>query len=362
MDELQQHYCAWHHLIGLTQHDRRLLFSQYPNPDAAYSATLPNLQAQGFSSKGSKAWCEFSLKPKAHAAWQQMQAQLPRLQNVSIVSVGDANYPPLLRETPDHPPLLYVRGDVSVLAKPQLAIVGSRRCSQAAQETAFSFAKHLAGQDIVITSGGALGIDTAAHKGAINSGSTIAVMGTGIDGCYPASNAPLYEDIQQNGAVVSEFRPGVSAKAGHFPRRNRIIAGMAVGTLVVEAALRSGSLITAHLALDYNREVFAIPGSVNDPRSKGTHALIKQGAKLTETAEDIFEEFAWPNTELSAPVSMSTPEGPAAQLLEKVDYTFTSLDNIAKRACLPVATLLPQLLELELSGYIAQEDGGYIRR
>lgn len=363
MDELQQHHAAWHQIQGVSDKDRRLLLAYYSTPEAAYAAHPDALAAIGLSAKAAAAWRAFGAAPRQHAAWAQAQSLLPLLSQVSVITTHHPHYPPLLREIPDYPPLLYVRGDTAVLTRPQLAVVGSRRCSHNAQALASSFAKHIAAQGTVITSGGALGIDAAAHRGALSCGATIAVIGTGIDGCYPPSNAALYNDIADHGAIVSEFRPRVSAKPGHFPRRNRIIAGMSHGTLVVEAALRSGSLITARLALDYNREVFAIPGPINDPRSKGCHALIKQGAKLTETADDIFEEFAWSTgPAASVPLTAPTaPDGPAAKLLACIDYSYTHVDDIAARAGEPIAQLLPQLLELELAGCVVQEDGGYTR-
>lgn len=204
----------------------------------------------------------------------------------------DLDYPPLLREIPDPPVMLYVMGNRRVLSRPQLAIVGSRHPTPMGGENARAFAKSLAGAGLVITSGLALGIDGAAHRGAVEAGGkTIAVVGTGLDRVYPPRHRDLAHDIIRHGALVSEFPLGTPPKPENFPARNRLISGLSLGTLVVEAALQSGSLITARLATEQGREVFAIPGSIHSPQSRGCHALIRQGAKLVETAQDILEEL-----------------------------------------------------------------------
>jgi DNA processing protein len=206
--------------------------------------------------------------------------------------VNDGRYPPLLREIPQAPPVLFVHGDPDCLRVPQLAMVGTRNPTPSGRETARQFAAHLAGAGMIITSGLALGIDAAAHQGALaGGGRTIAVMGTSLDRVYPAKHRDLARAIAERGALVSELPTGTPALAENFPRRNRLISGLALGVLVVEAALQSGSLITARLALDQGREVFAIPGSIHNPLAKGCHALIRQGAKLVETANDIVEEL-----------------------------------------------------------------------
>lgn len=205
---------------------------------------------------------------------------------------SDPDYPPLLREIPDPPVMLYVMGDRRVLSRPQLAIVGSRNPTPMGRENARAFAKSLAGAGLVITSGMALGIDGAAHRGALEAGGkTIAVAGTGLDRVYPSRHRDLAHDIVRHGALVSEFPLGTPPKPENFPVRNRLISGLSLGTLVVEAALQSGSLITARLATEQGREVFAIPGSIHSPQSRGCHALIRQGVKLVETAQDILEEL-----------------------------------------------------------------------
>ncbi|GBU09764.1 hypothetical protein AwWohl_09020 [Gammaproteobacteria bacterium] len=213
--------------------------------------------------------------------------------NCGLLSFIDASYPELLKQSADPPALIYFCGNLSILDKPQIAIVGTRHPTQEGIDNAYRFARNLALNGFVITSGLALGIDTIAHQAAVNEGlPTIAVLGTGINMIYPQSNRPLAKQIlQNNGLIISEFHNGTPPIAENFPKRNRIIASLALGTLVVEAALRSGSLITARLSFEENREVFVIPGSINNLQVKGCHYLIKQGAKLVENVNEIIEEF-----------------------------------------------------------------------
>ncbi|MFP4063404.1 MAG: DNA-processing protein DprA [Halochromatium sp.] len=209
-----------------------------------------------------------------------------------ILTLADPAYPPRLAELPSAPPLLFVRGDPALLREPQLAIVGSRNPTAGGVQTTRAFAAHLAGLGLVITSGLALGVDAAAHLGALESGRTIAVLGTGPDRVYPAAHRELAHRIGSEGALVSEFLPGVGPQASHFPRRNRTISGLSLGTLVTEAAPRSGSLITARYAAEQGREVFAIPGSIHNPLARGCHALIREGAKLIDSVDQLLEELA----------------------------------------------------------------------
>jgi len=280
-------------------------------------------------------------------------------------------YPPLLAATPGAPVALYVDGEPSLLARPQLAIVGSRTPTHAGRDNARSFASHLAGCGLTITSGLAAGIDSCAHGGALQkAASTIAVCGTGLDEVYPAEATALAAEIRQHGALVSEFPPGTPPQRQNFPQRNRIIAGLSLGTLVVEAAHRSGSLITAHRAIDYGREVFAIPGSIHNPLSRGCHRLIREGAKLIESAADILDELA--------PVFQAaiSPENAAPQpelddtqldaeyrkLLEYIGYEATQIDTMVERSGLTANAVSSMLLVLELRGYVnPAAGGGYTR-
>lgn len=278
-----------------------------------------------------------------------------------IVTLGDATYPPHLLNIADPPVLFYVRGNPALLAQRSLAIVGSRNATPQGVQTAESFARTLAGHGLCIVSGLALGIDAAAHHGALAAqGSTVAVIGTGADRIYPARNKALALAIAGQGAIVSEFPIGTPAIASNFPRRNRLIAGLAQGVLVVEAATESGSLITARLAAEQGREVFAIPGSIHSPVARGCHRLIKQGAKLVETAADVLDELGMPSTQPTAPHrQVNEADSP---LLQQLGHDPATLDELSMRSGLPTDRLLGELLDLELAGRIAQLPGNRYQR
>lgn len=292
---------------------------------------------------------------------------------VSLICLSDMAYPALLRETASPPPLLYVRGNSAALTLPTLAIVGSRHASRGGIEQATRFAASLAGGGFAVASGLAKGIDSAAHRGALSSGITIAVVGTGIDRCYPKSNQQLADSILNNdGVIVSELPPGTPPAASNFPRRNRIISGLSVGVLVVEAALKSGSLITARLAMEQGREVYAIPGSINNPLAKGCHQLIREGANLTETAGDIVEQLqgllSFKQEEVLS-VSEQPEESdkiatlkPSAQyLLTLIGYDPVDIDTLAHHSKLSTAELSGLLAELEILGLVENRSGIYQR-
>jgi DNA processing protein len=291
----------------------------------------------------------------------------------SLVTWGSASYPPLLSTIADAPLVLFGIGDLALLAKPQLAMVGARNPTTIGRETAQHFAAHLARGGLVITSGLALGIDAASHRGALAAGGgTIAVLGSGPDRVYPAANAPLARDIvAAGGLLLSEFPPGTAPRPENFPRRNRLISGLALGTLVVEAAVHSGSLITARLAAEQGREVFAIPGSIHSALSKGCHRLIRDGAKLVETAADVLSEL--PAHVVNAPDAR--PELPDEQrdlasrldkdyeiLLDALGHEPASVDTLLARTGLTADVVASMLLILELEGRIAQQPGGIFCR
>lgn len=290
-----------------------------------------------------------------------------------VLALGDPTYPDLLARIPDPPPLLYYVGDPEVLGQTQLAVVGSRNPTPAGRITATSFARYLVGQGLVITSGLARGIDAAAHEGALKGqGFTVAVLGTGVDRVYPSSNRALAHRIAESGIIVSEFPLGTPARPPHFPRRNRIISGLAIGTLVVEAARRSGSLITARLAAEQGREVFAIPGSIQNPMARGCHALIRQGAKLVETAADILEELP-PLLGVSQMPGVAAAETGAEddgggldpdyrELLAAMGYDPVSVDELVERTALTANVLSSMLLVLELEGHVSPVAGGQYAR
>jgi DNA processing protein len=282
-----------------------------------------------------------------------------------VVTLADADYPQALLASADPPALLYAKGDLSLLNRPALAIVGSRNASKQGEANALAFATALSGAGLTIVSGLALGIDAAAHRGGLaGTGSTIAVIGTGADRIYPSANEALAREIAEHGIIVSEFPLGTPPLAANFPRRNRLIAGLARGCLVVEAAERSGSLITARLAADIGLDVFAIPGSIHSPLSKGCHKLIKQGAKLVESAQDILEELRWEAVVASAPHSAGMPatDGPTASLLDALGHDPVDLQTLSSRAGLTPEQLLAMLLPLELEGRISQLPGGRYQR
>jgi DNA processing protein len=282
-------------------------------------------------------------------------------------------YPPLLRESPDAPAVLYVRGDVSILSEPQLAMVGSRNPTAGGRATAREFAVFFAHAGITITSGLALGIDTVCHEGALaGGGPTVAVLGCGLDQIYPRENQALADRIAGAGALISEFPPGSSPLPAHFPQRNRIIAGLTHGTLVVEAAQRSGSLITARLAGVAGREVFAIPGSIHNPLARGCHQLIRQGAKLVERPEDVLSEL---KISLVAQLVASTPGGPSQSqqgsplldkeykiLLDALAFEPASVDSLIERTGMNSESIASMLLILELDGHVAPHPGGRYSR
>ncbi len=279
-----------------------------------------------------------------------------------VVTLGDPEYPRLLLDSADPPTLLYVRGRVELLDRPMLAIVGSRNASRQGEIDAEAFAAALSAAGFVVVSGLALGIDAAAHRGALRGGGgTVAVVGTGLDRIYPARNEALARSISELGAIVSEFPLGTPALAANFPRRNRIIAGLARGCLVIEAAERSGSLITARLAAEAGRDVFAIPGSIHSPLSKGCHRLIKQGAKLVDSAQDVLDELGW-GGQASPREAADPPDPAAAALLEALGHHPVDTDTLLVRSGLTPDRLLAMLLQLELDGRIAALPGGRYQR
>ena len=287
-------------------------------------------------------------------------------QNNGVLTFNDTNYPSQLKEIADPPPVLFVRGNPDLLSLPQIAIVGSRNPSALGEETAFNFAKTLSHYGFVITSGLALGIDGASHRGALNAkGYTVAVAGTGLDRVYPARHKELATEIVNTGVMISEFPPGTTAKANHFPRRNRIISGLCQGLLVVEAAKQSGSLITARMALEQNREVFAIPGSIHNPLARGCNALIREGAKLVETTQDILEElnqYYQQDEKLLPLTTQSTLDLEQQTLLNRVMFSPTSIDHLVENTGESVEAISSMLLILELQGYLEATAGGcYVR-
>jgi DNA processing protein len=284
------------------------------------------------------------------------------------VTLGDADYPKLLLEIPDPPLLLYCRGQLQFLNRPALAVVGSRNATAQGVRNAEQFARAFSEAGLTIVSGLAQGIDAAAHRGGLAAGgSTIAVLGSGADVVYPPANAALTAEIAERGLLLSEFPLGSKPLAHNFPRRNRLISGLAQGCVVVEAALASGSLITARAAAEQGREVFALPGSIHSPLAKGCHALIKSGAKLAESADDVLSELsAFRRTGFASTRAAADEAAPAADgeepLLAHMGDAPVDVDSLCARAGLPAAHVSAELLRLELAGRVAALPGGLFQR
>lgn len=361
------------------------LLAAFGTPAAACSAPTSALRSLGLSAP----MVEVIRSPDQTAIAAALRwSEQPQ---ASILSLTDPRYPARLREIASAPPVLFVRGDPALLQEPQLAMVGSRNPTPGGVQTTRAFASHLAGLGLVVTSGMALGIDAAAHIGALESGRTIAVLGTGPDRVYPAVHRELARRISAEGALVSEFFPGVGPQSGHFPRRNRTISGLSLGTLVTEAAPRSGSLITARYAAEQGREVFAIPGSIHNPLARGCHQLIREGAKLIDSVDQLLEELAPQLREyLSMPasppaadpaeilpkerqaqecshplpspsaalMSASGLDGDYQRLLEAMGQDPVATDELVARTALSAQEVSSMLLLLELQGHVSCLAGG----
>lgn len=344
------------HAPGLGAGAIRRLLKEFGLPEAVLSARrselerfVPAAALQGLDTPATRSAVERSLD------WAAMPG-------CHIVPLSDPAYPRLLYEIPDPPTVLFARGHLALADTAAIAIVGSRNATPQGLANAERFAKALSSGGLTVVSGLALGIDAAAHRGGLaGAGSTIAVLGTGPDVCYPAKNAALAEEIAARGLLVTEFPPGTPPVAHNFPRRNRLISGMSRGVLVVEAAMASGSLITARTAIEQGREVFAIPGSIHSPLAKGCHALIKSGAKLVDSVADVLSELgAW-----QADSSARAPEADREDepsLLGHIGFDPVDLDSLCARAGLPAEQVSAQLLRLELDGRIAALPGGRYQR
>lgn len=280
-----------------------------------------------------------------------------------LITLADADYPRALLEIPDPPLLLYLKGRRELLSRPALAVVGSRNATPQGVKNAEIFARHLSDSGLCIVSGLALGIDGAAHRGGLaGAASSIAVVGTGLDIVYPSRHRALAHELAECGALVSELPLGTPSKAENFPRRNRIISGLSRGCLVVEAALQSGSLITARLAAEQGREVFAIPGSIHSPLSKGCHALIKQGAKLVESAQEILEDMGISVSGVKPVPAADSATTEEIRLLASLGHEARDIDSLSAECGLTAETVCAMLLKMELEGRIASLPGGLYQR
>lgn len=371
---------GWLHLLlvpGLGREGVRRLLAAFGSPRGVLQAEAEALAA----ATGGRAPTALRQEPPdlgraLDAVHTWLAGGAPR----QVLALDDAAYPRALLESPDPPLLLYVQGDPAWLSAPSVAIVGSRRPTAQGRDHAHGFARQLAAAGQVVVSGLALGIDGAAHEGALAAGgATVAVVGTGLDRVYPTRHHDLAHRITARGALVSEYLPGTPPLPENFPQRNRIIAGLSQGTLVVEAALQSGSLITARLANEAGREVFAIPGSILSEQSRGCHALIRDGARLVESAAEVLAELQQPllpglvstlkfNPKPEARPGLTTTPAPGATLaasdpvLDALGQDPISLDRLQSRCGWTTADLLARLLELELDGHVGRLPGGLFQR
>jgi len=334
------------------------LLRAFGDPSAILNASRSHLTAVAPAAAVSRL-----LEPLPAASLAAIRAWLGEPDN-ELIAWDDPDYPRALLELGHAPPVLYFVGRRELLNRPALAIVGSRNATPQGLDNARAFARALADAGLTIVSGLALGIDAAAHEGALDgSGSTLAVVGTGLDRVYPARHRELAHRLAVNGGMLSEFPPGTPARASHFPRRNRLISGLARGVLVVEAALSSGSLITARYAGEQGREVFAIPGSIHSPLARGCHKLIREGAKLVETAQDVLAELGLGDRAGPlAPTAAVEEGGPDAALLGALAADPADLDQLAARTGLSIEALCANLLALELEGKVAALPGGRWQR
>ncbi|HEX7029317.1 MAG TPA: DNA-processing protein DprA [Gammaproteobacteria bacterium] len=360
-----RHWLALVRTPGLGWASLEALLAEFGSPEALFSLESRQL-------------APFDLHPRTRESllapdWERADADAEWMaaSSACLLPANASGYPDLLLRIPDPPIALFARGDISLLQSPQLAIVGSRNPTTGGRETAYDFSLTLARAGLVITSGLASGIDAAAHEGGLDAGAgTIAVCGTGLDRLYPPSNRKLGERILAEGVLVSEFPPGTPPRRENFPQRNRIVSGMSLGTLVVEAAWRSGSLITARLASEQGREVFAIPGSIHNPLSRGCHRLIRDGAKLVESANDVLEELG-PLAGVRSPAAepaitvKATEEAEDPQyrsLLETIGHDPTPVDVIVARTGMKADVVSSMLLILELQGKVEATPGGRYAR
>lgn len=358
-----EEFDAWFRLLetpGLGREGVRRLLASFGSAEAVLGASKASWQQVVGPQLAEALGTEpDALQPRLRAAHAWLDGGAGR----GVLTLGDSAYPPQLLQTADPPLLLYVQGRVDLLSQRSLAIVGSRNASAQGVDNARAFAAHLSREGWTVVSGLAFGIDGAAHEGGLQGrGSTIAVVGTGLDRVYPARHRALAHRIAEAGVLISEFAPGTPPLPPNFPMRNRIIAGLSRGTLVVEAALQSGSLITARLAAEGGREVFAVPGSIQSPLSRGCHALIRQGAKLVESAQDILEELQ--GTAVAADGHADASPAPSRHdpVLDALGHDPVTLDALCARTGWSTSELSARLLELELEDQVARLPGGLYQR
>lgn len=349
---------------GLGAIGKKKLLDIYSSPRQIFSAQARELREHGLKKDAVASICQ--------PDWKKIEADLAWLQhdNHHLVVIDSKVYPPLLKQIPDPPVVLFARGQLDILQGIQIAVVGSRNPDVSGRKIADELTRELVAAGATITSGLAIGIDSCSHTAALDAGGrTIAVMGNGLDTVYPSSNKDLAMSMEIDNLLISEFPPGVKPLASNFPQRNRIISGMSVGVLVVQATSRSGSLITANYAMEQGREVFAVPGSIRSPLVKGCHSLIKQGAKLVESSADIVEELGALAAAVVANQDDDKVERDGAELdpehqllLDNISYDPISIDKLVELTGLTVDRVSSMLLILELRGLVIAEAGAvYVR-
>lgn len=332
------------------------LLERWPNLADMFQLSQKALEEAGLPAKLANTIHDFDMcAVDADLEWEKTD-------NHHLLTWEDRQYPALLKEIHDPPAVLYAAGDLSCLEQTMLSIIGTRKPSVSGKETAWSFAKQLASLQITIVSGLAHGIDSYAHAGCLDAkGSTIAVMGTGINTIYPRANIDLARRIKEKGLLLTEFPLNTSPTAGHFPRRNRIISGLSLSTLVVEAAIKSGSLITARLALEQNRDVLAIPGSINNPQARGCHYLLQQGAKLVTSTQDVIDELGIEKKAAESSLHQQSLATNNKNLVKCFGFEITTIDQLVERSGENIATITSELAQLELMGIVKAVPGGYFR-
>jgi len=352
----KRYFIALNHISHVGPRTVAKLLVRWPDLEEMFRLSTQQLVQAGLPAKIAEAIGAFDLgQVDADLRWQEAS-------NHFLLTWCDPEYPPLLKEIHDPPIVLYAIGHLSSLQQRRVAMVGTRNPSVTGSETARRFAFELATKGITIVSGLALGIDAQAHMGCLDAGGkTIAVMGTGVDCIYPRRHVKLAERICQNGLLMSEFPRQSPPNAGHFPRRNRIISGLSSSTLVVEAAIRSGSLITARLACEQNRDVLAIPGSIHNPQSRGCHHLLQQGAKLVTSSDDVLDELGIDYEYVERTKMQRILADENKNLVKCIGFETTTVDQIMKRSGLTIEKLVCELVELELQGLVNAVPGGYTR-
>ena len=364
MEDSRRYWVAFNLVCADRLAEARKIFEHFPSIEDVFKADRGELVGLGLEE-------ESALRITSPKILDQASRDLERIEKkkYTLITVEDERYPSSLREIFDPPFVLYCAGEVGVLEEPAVSIVGARKPSPYGRAVAERLAEDLASRGLVVVSGLARGIDSMAHWGALKRGRTVAVLGSGLANVYPRENRPLFQKIVESGAVISEFPLDAQPLGFHFPVRNRIIAGLSLALIVVEAAQRSGSLISAHLALEQNREVMAVPGNVTSPLSRGTNWLIKAGAKLVEGWEDVAEEFPSPlkerllaQREEKREAQLPEDEREKRVLLCLQHDSLTHIDELVEKAGLSVSELLAILLNLELRGLISQSPGKYFQR